>query len=60
MMMNQSTTPTLYLSLLARGEIGPTASPDVATGMETGHDACTRLFYGLTSSDAHAEWGLKP
>ncbi len=59
MVMNQSATPTLYLSLLARGEIGPKGSADLRTGMETGHSACMRLFFELTSSEAHAEWGLK-
>lgn len=59
MVMNQSTTPTLYLSLLARGEIGPSGSPDLDTGLETGHTACIRLFFELTSSEAHNEWGLK-
>jgi len=59
MVMNQSATPTLYLSLLARGEIGSKNSDDLVTGMETGHAACTRLFLELTSPEAHAEWGIK-
>lgn len=58
MVMNKSTSPTLYFSLLARGLIGPRGTPDLVSGMETGHDACIRLFMGLTSREAHAEWGL--
>jgi hypothetical protein len=59
MVMNQNPKPTLYLSLLARGEIGSKGSPDIATGLELGHDACIRLFFELTSSEAHTKWGLK-
>jgi uncharacterized protein (TIGR04255 family) len=59
MVMNQSPAPTLYFSLLARGEVGGAGSLDVLAGLEAGHTACVRLFFDLTSPEAHAEWGLK-
>jgi uncharacterized protein (TIGR04255 family) len=58
MVTNQSTEPILYFSLLARGEIGPTGSPDFKEGMDLGHEACMKLFHGLTSEAAHQEWGV--
>ena len=58
MVMNQEKTPTLYLSLTARGEIGEKGSPDMQSGLELGHDSCIRLFIGLTSPEAHKKWGL--
>jgi len=59
MVMNNATQPTLYFSLLARGEIGSKGSPDLVTGMETGHAACIRLFLALTSPKAQTQWGLQ-
>ncbi len=59
MIANHLEAPVLYLSLIARGEIGPNGSPDLATGMDLGHDACIRLFLELTSPAAHHAWGLK-
>lgn len=59
MVANKSRTPILYISLLARGEIGEAGSQDIMNGLEIGHDACVRLFLELTSPEAHAEWGLK-
>lgn len=59
MVMNQSTTPTLYFSLLARGKIGPQGLPDLQAGLNAGHSACIRLFLELSSSDAKTHWGLQ-
>lgn len=59
MVLNQEVTPVLYLSLLARGEIGERGVPDLESGLELGHAACVRLFLGLTSTEAQKEWGLK-
>lgn len=59
MIMNKGTSPTLYFSLLARGEIGPSGTLDLVSGLEIGHAACMKLFFELTSSEAHREWELK-
>lgn len=59
MVLNQETTPVLYLSLLARGEIGGRGAPDLESGLELGHKSCVQLFMALTSPKAHTEWGLK-
>ncbi len=59
MVLNQEVIPVLYLSLLARGEIGERGVSDLEAGLELGHSSCVRLFMALTSPEAHAEWGLK-
>lgn len=49
----------LLVVLRAQGEIGPTRSPDWATGMSSGHEAITRLFCDLISARAKEEWGFE-
>jgi hypothetical protein len=49
----------LLVQTTARGPIGRDGNEDLAAGLALGHSAAVRIFFSITSAEAHAHWRLK-